>query len=155
MPHMDIDAYVAAHRAEWARLEQLLSRSAGRPSRRSGAEVDELVTLYQRVATHLSVVRSASPDPALVGRLSSLVARARAAVTGTHVPAWYDLARFFTVVYPAALYRSARWWAAVGVAFCLAGSAVGTWGGRGPPLEGPKPAPGPKPPHVEEVMNKI
>jgi uncharacterized membrane protein SpoIIM required for sporulation len=31
------------------------------------------------------------------------------------------------VVYPAALYRSARWWAAVGVAFCLAGFAVGTW----------------------------
>ena len=74
---MDIDAYVAAHRGEWQRLEQLLHRSGGLRSRRTGAEVDELVTLYQRVATHLSVVRSASPDPALVGRLSSLVARAR------------------------------------------------------------------------------
>lgn len=123
---MDIDAYVAAHRADWQRLDQLLRHSGG-GRRRTGAEVDELVSLYQRVATHLSVVRSASPDPALVGRLSSLVARARSAVTGTHTPAWADLARFFTVVFPAALYRSVRWWAAVGVAFCLVGLAVGWW----------------------------
>lgn len=123
---MDIDAYVAAHRAEWQRLEELVHR-AGRRSRRDGAEVDELVTLYQRVATHLSVVRSASPDPALVGRLSTLVARARAAVTGSDSPAWTDLARFFTVTFPAALYRSARWWVAVGVAFCLVGLVVGWW----------------------------
>jgi uncharacterized membrane protein SpoIIM required for sporulation len=124
---MDIDAYIAAHRHDWARLEELLRHSGRRGARRSGAEVDELVALYQRVATHLSVVRSASPDPALVGKLSSLVARARAAVTGTSVPAWRDLARFFVVVYPAALYRSAHWWVPVGVAFCLVGLVVGWW----------------------------
>jgi uncharacterized membrane protein SpoIIM required for sporulation len=129
---MDIDAYVAAHRQDWQRLEELLGR--GR-SRRTGAEVDELVTLYQRVATHLSVVRSASPDPALVGRLSSLVARARSAVTGTHVPAWRDVARFFVVVYPAALYRSARWWVPVGVAFCLVGLVVGWWVAANPEVQ--------------------
>ena len=126
---MDIDAYVAAHRHEWDRLEQLLRRAGGvgRRGRWSGAEVDELVTLYQRVATHLSVVRSASPDPALVGRLSSLVARARSAVTGTESPAWADLGRFFARTYPAALYRSARWWVPVGVAFSLVGLVVGWW----------------------------
>ena len=43
---MDLDAYVAAHRGEWDRLEQLLRR-AGRPGRLNGAEVDELVDLYQ------------------------------------------------------------------------------------------------------------
>jgi uncharacterized membrane protein SpoIIM required for sporulation len=131
---MDIDAYVGAHRGDWQRLEELLGRSGGR-SRRDGAEIDELVTLYQRVATHLSVVRSASPDPALVGRLSSLVARARSAVTGAHTPAWRDLARFFTVVYPAALYRSARWWGVVGVLFCLAGLAVGVWVASDPQVQ--------------------
>ena len=128
---VDVDAYVVAHSAEWKRLEALL----GRRGKLSGDEVDELVGLYQRVATHLSVVRSASPDPALVGRLSTLVARARAAVTGSHAPAWKDLARFFTVVYPAALYRSARWWGAVGVAFCLVGLAVGTWVARSPDVQ--------------------
>ncbi|MGH8892237.1 MAG: stage II sporulation protein M [Actinomycetes bacterium] len=132
---MDIDAYVATHRGEWQRLDELLARPGGRRNRRSGAEVDELVELYQRVATHLSVVRSASPDPALVGRLSSLVARARSAVTGTHVPAWVDVARFFTVVFPAALYRSARWWVAVGVAFCLVGVAVGWWVAANPEVQ--------------------
>lgn len=130
---MDIDAYVARHRGDWQRLEVLVGRS-GR-SARTGADVDELVMLYQRVSTHLSVVRSASPDPALVGRLSTLVARARSAVTGTHSPAWRDLARFFTVVYPAALYRSGRWWSAVGVAFCLVGLAVGAWVENNPEVQ--------------------
>ena len=93
---MDIDAYVAAHRHEWDRLDQLLRRAGGvgRRGRWSGPEVDELVTLYQRVATHLSVVRSASPEPALVGRLSALVPRARSAVTSgiTLTAAWSTLA---------------------------------------------------------------
>ena len=129
---MDVDAYVAAHGREWQRLEALV----GRRGRLSGDEVDELVSLYQRAATHLSVVRSASPDPALVGRLSTLVARARSAVTGSHAPAWKDVARFFTMSFPAALYRSARWWGAVGVAFCLVGLGVGVWVAGNPTVQG-------------------
>jgi uncharacterized membrane protein SpoIIM required for sporulation len=127
---VDVDAYVAAHRGEWQRLEELL-----RHRRLSGDEVDELVWLYQRVTTHLSVVRSASPDPALVGRLTTLVARARSAVTGSTVAAWPDVIRFFTVVYPAALYRSARWWIAVGVSFCLVALAVGIWVEHNPDVQ--------------------
>ncbi|MEV4257426.1 stage II sporulation protein M, partial [Spirillospora sp. NPDC049652] len=68
---MDVDAYVAAHNAEWQRLEKLINSSR----KRTGAEIDELVELYQRTATHLSAIRSSAPDPALVARLSSLVAR--------------------------------------------------------------------------------
>jgi uncharacterized membrane protein SpoIIM required for sporulation len=56
-------------------------------------------------------------------------------VTGTHVPAWEDLARFFVVVYPAALYRSARWWVPVGIAFCLAGLVVGWWVAANPEVQ--------------------
>ena len=124
---MDIDAYVAAHRGEWDRLEQLLRRAGRGRGRLDGAEVDELVALYQTVTTHLSVVRSSTPDPALLARLSTLVARARSAVTGSSAPVWRDLARFFVVTYPAALYRSMRWWVAVGVAFALVGLVVGVW----------------------------
>jgi hypothetical protein len=53
---VDVDAFVLTHRGTWDRLEQLIKR------RRSltGAEVDELVELYQRVSTHLSMLRSAS-----------------------------------------------------------------------------------------------
>lgn len=120
---MDVDAYVSAHSGEWARLDTL----AGTRRRLTGAEADELVRLYQRTATHLSVVQSASPDPALVGRLSSLVARARSAVTGAHTPAWAEVARFFTVVFPTAVWR-ARWWIAGATAFSLVVAvAAGAW----------------------------
>ena len=55
---MDVDAFVLAHQDTWKRLEVLVKRRR----RLSGAEVDELVELYQRVSTHLSMVRSASSD---------------------------------------------------------------------------------------------
>ena len=91
---------------EWDRLEQLLAGA----TRLTGAEADELVDLYQRTATHLSVVRSSAPDPALVGRLSSLVARARSAVTGSAAPRWRDVARFFARRLPGRRVPAPRWW---------------------------------------------
>jgi uncharacterized membrane protein SpoIIM required for sporulation len=120
---VDIDAYVAAHRREWDRLDELVRRRGGL----TGAEVDELVERYQRVATHLSVVRSSLPDPALVGRLSSLVARARSVVAGAHTPAWKELARFFIVGFPAAVYRARWWWVPTAIICCLAATVVGWW----------------------------
>ena len=120
---MDVDAFIAGHSGEWQRLEALVRRRR----RLSGVEADELVLLYQRTATHLSMVRSAAPDPVLVDRLSSLVARGRAAVTGAQVPAWRDAVRFATVAFPAAVYRSARWWVPTAVIFVLVAVAVGSW----------------------------
>ncbi|GAA1685988.1 stage II sporulation protein M [Fodinicola feengrottensis] len=105
---MDIDAFVMEHSTEWDRLAEL-----SRKRRLSGEETDELIGLYQRVATHLSVVQSRSPDAALIGRLSRLVAAGRAAVTGTVAPAWSDVARFFIVTFPVTVYRAWRWWCAV------------------------------------------
>ncbi len=106
-----------------------------RRSRLSGTEADELVTLYQRTATHLSVIRSASPDPALVARLSTLVARGRAVVTGARSPAWRQAARFLVVGFPAALYRSWRWWASVGVAVIGVAALVATWVAANPDVQ--------------------
>ena len=123
---MDIDVFVAAHRAEWARLEELVRRD-GRPRQLRGAEVDELVELYQRTATHLSVVQSRSPDPLLIGRLSTLVARARAAVTGAGVPAWRDAARFLVITFPVAVYRARWWWLGAALGSLLVAFALGVW----------------------------
>jgi uncharacterized membrane protein SpoIIM required for sporulation len=120
---MDIDVFVATHHAEWDRLTELLRRG----HRLRGAEADELVTLYQRAATHLSVVRSTAPDPVLVGRLSELVAHARAAVTGAPSPTWRELGRFFTHRLPAAIYHSRRWWAATAVLFLLVTGVIAAW----------------------------
>ncbi|CAM5236445.1 Stage II sporulation protein M OS=Streptomyces alboniger OX=132473 GN=CP975_13760 PE=4 SV=1 [Streptomyces alboniger] len=104
---MDLDVFVTAHRAEWDRLDALLRRQR----RLTGAEADELVALYQRTATHLSLIQSSAPGPPqLTGRLSQLVARARSAVTGTRRASWRDVTRFLTHSFPAAVYRSRHWW---------------------------------------------
>ncbi|ASU85480.1 stage II sporulation protein M [Nocardiopsis gilva YIM 90087] len=103
---MELDVFAAAHRSDWERLERLVRRRR----KLTGPEVDELVELYQKASTHLSVVRSAGEDPALVGWLSGLVARARSAVTGAHTPAWRDFTRFFTRTFPAVVYRLRWWW---------------------------------------------
>src|SRR3954469_11614593 len=101
---MDLDAYVAAHASEWQRLEALT-----RNRRLSGAEADELVERYQAGATHLSVVRTAAPDPSLVAHLSSLLSRARNRAAGTRTSTWHGVLAFFAARFPAALYRL-RWW---------------------------------------------
>ncbi|MFB9839518.1 stage II sporulation protein M [Actinoallomurus acaciae] len=129
---MDVDAFVAAHNAEWRRLEQLVNRGA---RKLSGPEIDELVELYQRAATHLSVVRSSSPEPALVGRLSSLVARGRAAVTGAHAPMWRDVARFLTVSFPATAYRMRWWWLGSAVISNLVSVVIAIWVARNPEVQ--------------------
>ena len=109
---MDLDAYVAEHAGQWRRLEQLSGR------RRLGAhEVDELIALYQRTGTHLSVIRSRSPDPALVARLSRIVLTARGAITGGSVFSWRTVGRFFTSTFPLAVFQAWRWWSIVAVTF--------------------------------------
>ncbi|MFJ8215112.1 stage II sporulation protein M [Streptomyces sp. NPDC096033] len=120
---MDLDVFVAAHQAQWDRLEQLL----GRGRKLTGAEADELVSLYQRTATHLSLIQSSAPDPLLTGRLTQLVARARSTVTGTRRASWRDAARFFTAGFPAAVYRSRRWWIPAALLSTALGVLIGWW----------------------------
>jgi uncharacterized membrane protein SpoIIM required for sporulation len=116
---VDLDAYVAERRGEWNRLESLTRRRRLTPD-----EADELVLLYQRAATHLSVVRSRSPDPVLVAGLSRLVLGARAAITGTRRFSWAPVGRFFTTTLPGELYRTRWWWIAVGLTCVALGTAL-------------------------------
>ena len=119
---VDLDAFVAAHHDEWSRLEHLARHGSS-----SGAEADEILDLYQRVATHLSVVRSTAPDPSLVIYLSSLLARARTRSAGTRSVAWAELGGFFTDTFPAALYRTRRWWIITALVNVGAALAIGWW----------------------------
>ena len=125
------EAFVLAHRPTWDRLDELVKRRR----RLTGEEVDELVDLYQRVSTHLSMVRSASGDSVLVGRLSSLVARARSAVTSAHAPLWSEFVRFWTVSFPVAAYRSWRWWVATAVAFFAVTAVIAMWVAGNPEVQ--------------------
>ncbi|OBF40715.1 hypothetical protein A5724_06490 [Mycobacterium sp. ACS1612] len=120
---MDVDAFVLAHRPTWDRLEVLVKRRR----RLTGEEIDELVDLYQRVSTHLSMVRSASTDSTLIGRLSGLVAQARSAVTGAHAPLWREFVRFWTVSFPVVAYRSWRWWVGTAIGFFLVVVLIALW----------------------------
>jgi uncharacterized membrane protein SpoIIM required for sporulation len=115
-PLVDLDAFVTEHQGEWERLRRL----AGRPKRRlSAEEVDELVALYHRTATHLSIVRSRSPDPAVVAWLSRLVLQARAAITPSSGFSTAGVVRFLLVSFPGEVLRASGWWLGVAAAFVL------------------------------------
>ncbi|WP_405555262.1 stage II sporulation protein M [Streptomyces sp. NBC_01171] len=140
---MDLDVFVSAHRAEWDRLDALIRRRR----RLTGAEADELVTLYQRTATHLSLIRSSVPDPQLTGRLSQLVARARSAVTGTRRASWRDVTRFLGRGFPAAVYRARHWWVPTALVSTTVAILLGWWIGTHPEVQASIAAPG----HLREL----
>ena len=74
---MDLDAYSAAHRAEWDRLAEL-----GSERRLSGAQADELIERYQAGATQLSAIKSTAGSTLQGDRLSVGLSRARLRFTG-------------------------------------------------------------------------
>jgi len=113
--NVDVEAFVSVHQPKWDRLAYLTRRQR----RLTGAEAEELVTLYQRVGTHLAALRAAGADPVSIGRLSGLIADARGAVTGAQAPVWRDISKYFLVSFPAALYTSRRWWITIGLLFYL------------------------------------
>lgn len=116
---VDLDAYVSERRGEWNRLEALTGKR-----RLSSDEADELVLLYQRASTHLSVVRSHTPDAVLVASLSQLVLGARAAITGGRRFSWASVGRFFTAGFPSELYRTRWWWIAVSLVNVVVAGAL-------------------------------
>ncbi|WP_182353725.1 stage II sporulation protein M [Flaviflexus huanghaiensis] len=111
---MDANAFALAHQHEWDRLRHLTKRRS-----LSGPETDEFIRLYQRTATHLATIRTSSPDPNLVLRLSQLLSAARAELSGERVLTRSAVATFFRMTLPLAFYR-VRWWTVgVMVAFLL------------------------------------
>ncbi|MCG7323140.1 stage II sporulation protein M [Arsenicicoccus bolidensis] len=127
---MDLDAYVAAHRGEWDELDALTRRS-----RLSAEEADRLLDLYQRVGTHLAVVRTSAPDPAAVQWLSGVMARARRRASGTRTGSVRDIARFFTETFPATLYHLRWWWLTTTVLSLVVAFAAGWWFYHNPTVE--------------------
>lgn len=123
--------FVAAHRDEWARLDALVKRRR----RLSGAEIDELVRLYQRAATHLSVLQATGLDLTLAARLSSQLARARAAIGGAHSSTWRAIGRFAAISFPATAYRVRWWWLGSAAGSILVALLLGWWVARSPSVQ--------------------
>jgi len=120
---VDVDSLIARRSAEWQRLEAL----AGKRSL-DAAEADELVALYRRAATDLSIVQTRAPDPAVSTRLSRLLGQARAAAVGTpRVHGWAALGRGVLVDFPVAVYRSWRWSVGTALASLAVTAAMMLW----------------------------
>jgi uncharacterized membrane protein SpoIIM required for sporulation len=112
LKQMDLDAYTAAHNAEWQRLAEL-----GSKRRFTGAEADELIDRYQAGATQLSAIATTTSQSIQGDRLSIALSRVRLRFTGATANVLQRLPRFFILQLPAALYR-VRWLTlAVTVAF--------------------------------------
>lgn len=127
---MDLDAFVAAHYAEWEQLRALSGRRV-----LSGAEADELLDLYQRAATHLSVIRSAAPDPTVVQYLSTTLAKARTASLRRRTTSWTRVAEFVVRDVPAVLYRTRWWWITTAAVNVLVAVVLGVWVARNPSVQ--------------------
>jgi uncharacterized membrane protein SpoIIM required for sporulation len=124
---MDIDRFIDANSQLWERLAQLVSRAERGVGRLGGAELEELVRLYQRVATHLSYARTEFRDPALTAKLSRLVARAGAVVYGNRPRTLRSFGRFFTVTFPAAVWSARHFVLVATLVSLLPAAAFGIW----------------------------
>lgn len=124
---MDLDRFLAANGPAWERLAQLTARANRGIRRLDAAELDELVALYQRTSTHLSLVRTYARDPGLVARLTGLVAAAAAVVYGTRPRTLRAFGRFFTATFPAAVWHLRRFVAVSALLLVVPALAMGMW----------------------------
>ncbi|MBW3605642.1 MAG: stage II sporulation protein M, partial [Actinobacteria bacterium] len=112
---MDIDGFIAANRPGWERLSELVA-AAERRRPLTAAQIDELVRLYERTSTHLSIARTRYGDPGLTADLTRRVGRARALIYGSRTGTWRDVGAFVTDEFPAAVWHARH---AILVAFLL------------------------------------
>lgn len=129
---MHIDDFIIANEPSWARLRELTKKAGRRGRGLSPDELDELVRLYQRVSTHLSLARSRYGDQGLVTSLTALVARAGAIIYGTRPRTLLATARFFTETFPAALWHIRRFVGVATLLFVVPALATGLWIGNSP-----------------------
>ena len=124
---MDIDRFLAVNRATWDRLADLTRAAQRGVGRLSGAELDELVSLYQRTSSHLSYAQTYFGDPGLVIRLSQLVGAAGAVIYGTRPRTVRGFGRFFTRTFPAAVWHVRRFVLVSLILTFVPAIGVGTW----------------------------
>src|SRR5437868_956449 len=124
---MDVDTFLATNQTSWDRLSSLVGRASRNVGRLTPDEIEEMVALYQRTATHLSYARTTYRDPALTAILSSLVARAGAVVYGSRPRTLRALGRFFAITFPAAVWYSRRFVAVSAALFLVPAFAIGLW----------------------------
>lgn len=124
---MDLDRFLAEHAPAWERLEALVGRAERGLRRLDARELEELVALYQRASTHLSLARTYLRDPGLVARLTGLVASAAAVIYGTRPRTLRALGRFAATTFPAAVWHLRRFVAVSSLLLVVPALAMGLW----------------------------
>src|ERR1044072_1346212 len=94
----------AAHEADWARLEHLVTILEKKSIRRlSDDDLLALPGLYRTTLSSLSVARDTSLDRALITYLEQLCTRAYFQIYGVQTPARRQITRFFASAWPEAV----------------------------------------------------
>ena len=103
-PMVNATRFRAAHKADWARLEQLVTILEKKSIRRlSDEDLLALPALYRTTLSSLSVARDTSLDRALIAYLEQLCTRAYFQIYGVQTPAGRQLTRFFATAWPEAV----------------------------------------------------
>ncbi|WP_430635158.1 hypothetical protein [Sphingomonas hankookensis] len=91
----------AEREADWARLEELLTRLETKsPRRLSDEDLVDLPRLYRATLSSLSIARATSLDASLVGYLEALSTRAYFALYSAREPWMRQVKAFFTTAWP-------------------------------------------------------
>src|SRR5579885_2362154 len=104
---MTVDEFVAAHRPDWQRLEDLLTRLRG--GRLSGLSDDDVLAfghLYRQATSDLAVARRDYPYDRVATYLNGLVGRAHPFVYRDEAMDAGRLTRFYRETFPQAFRRT-------------------------------------------------
>jgi uncharacterized membrane protein SpoIIM required for sporulation len=138
---VDIDRYLAENEPSWALLTRLNEAARRRASALSDGEVEQLIGLHLRTSADLSHARLHQPEPALLDRLSAIVAGSRTVLEGRRVVSIRTVGRFFTERFPVAVWQLRRFVAVSACLTFLPALAIGAWISRSPAaLEASAPA---------------
>jgi len=116
----------AAHEADWARLEELVTLMERKSIRRlSDDDLLALPALYRTTLSSLSIARDTSLDRSLVRYLEQLCTRTYFQIYGVQTPAGRQVARFFTEGWPQAV--QSLWRETIVCAILTFGAAIAAY----------------------------
>lgn len=111
----------------WDRLGALTAQARRGMRSMPAAELDELLSLYQRCSSQLSHARSEYRDIELNSRLTMLVAEARVVIYGTRSRSMRAFAQFFSLRFPAAVWHGRRSVVVAALVTFLPALVLGVW----------------------------
>jgi uncharacterized membrane protein SpoIIM required for sporulation len=122
-PMVNATRFRKAHEADWARLDELVTRMEKHSIRwLSDDDLLALPGLYRTTISSLSVARDTSLDRALIAYLEQLCTRAYFQIYGVQTPAHRQIARFFAHGWPEAV--RALWRETLICVLLTAGAAI-------------------------------